>query len=572
MITKEVKSILPVSILLTLVLLFTSPVCALAQKSSPADDVNVLVLCKSQPGHSDETVVSDSGGKVKRSYHIVPAIAASVPRGKLEALKRNPAVVRIEEDTTVQITGQALPWGVDRIDAEVAHQSNKGTGVRVAILDTGIDLDHTDLRVAGGVSMLPDIPTADDDNGHGTLVAGIVAALDNGEGVVGVAPEAEIYAVKVLNQSGSGSLGAILAGIEWAVDNQMQVINMSIGSSMEWPTLVQDALQRAWDAGIVIVAGAGNGGNAEGTGDNIWAPGRYAPVIAVGATDGTDKRYSLSCTGATLELMAPGVNVNSTARGGGYGGISCTSAASPHAAGLAALLIASGITTNVEVRQALRNGARDLGAPGWDPQYGWGLINAGAVGAYVAQPANTTSPVVPEPVLAPAPTPAPAPAEAEVGATTTDGVVASSGEVSATSDTAPVQDNSAVGADVTQPADTTSTAPEPAPAPAPAPAEAEVSATSTDGVEPIVVETSVTSTVAVDSTSVETGITDGPAPADKVKKLNGKDAKPAKDAIKDARKADAGIPAGKAGISDDKTKEQGVKASDGKDAKPAQKK
>ena len=264
-------------------------------------------------------------------------------------------------------------------DADLAHPSSEGTRVKVAILDSGIDLDHPDLNVAGEVTFVPGTTSGDDDNGHGTLVAGIVAALNNDIGPTGVAPEVELYSVKVLNQNGDGVMCLIEQGIEWAVENKMDVINISIGSPMNWPNTVIAALENAYNAGIVIVAGAGNGGTPDGEGNNIWAPARYEPVIAVGATDELGSRNSTSSTGDTLELTAPGTNIYSTAMGGGYGYLSQTSASSPYVAGVAARLIAAGMSSNVEVRQALRDLTQDLGDPGWDPQYGWGLISVEAI-------------------------------------------------------------------------------------------------------------------------------------------------------------------------------------------------
>lgn len=273
-------------------------------------------------------------------------------------------------------SSQALPWGVDRIDADLVHPFTKGAGVKIAILDTGVDLDHPDFRIAGSISLIPGIATADDDHGHGTLVAGIIAALDNGIGTLGVAPEAELYAVKVLNEYGTGSLGVIQSGIEWAIQNHMNIINLSMGSTMEWPVTVQDTLKKAYDAGILVIAGAGNGGTAEGTTNCIWAPARYSPMLAVGATDESDNRLAESSTGDALELMAPGNNAYSTTRGGGYGTLNKTSAAAAYATGIAALMIAGGSISNSQVRQILKDTARDLGVTGRDNQYGYGLVNA----------------------------------------------------------------------------------------------------------------------------------------------------------------------------------------------------
>ncbi|UCG54457.1 MAG: S8 family peptidase [Dehalococcoidia bacterium] len=277
---------------------------------------------------------------------------------------------------STQVTDEILPWGVERVGAELVHSQNKGQGVKVAILDTGIDLDHPDLWVAGNVSFVEGTVNGDDDNGHGTMVAGIVAALDNGIGVVGIAPEVELYAVKVLDSEGVGTSCAIRKGIEWAIDNDMQVMNMSFGCISKLPQEVRVALKKAYQAGIVLVAAAGNEGTASDEEDNIWAPARYRQVIAVGAIDELDNCYSSSSSGDTLELVAPGVNIYSTLMGGGYADLTATSASSPHVVGVAALLIASGVTSNDEVRQILQSTAEDFEPSGWDSWYGYGLVNA----------------------------------------------------------------------------------------------------------------------------------------------------------------------------------------------------
>ncbi|MFC2017405.1 S8 family peptidase [Chloroflexota bacterium] len=372
--TKKLRYILVIA-LLTIMLAVPSNL-ALAEPSP--DTVDVLVSFYQPPGSDEIELIESLGGSVKAVYHIVPTIAATMPSENLDELSTDPRVKLVEPDITLSacFAGETLPWGVDRVDAELVHPTNKGTGVKVAILDTGIDLDHPDLAVAGNVTFVPEWIDGDDDNGHGTLVAGIVAALDNDIGVIGVAPEASLYAVKVLNEYGSGAMSIILSGIEWAVDNNMQVINMSFGSASNWPSSVIQALDNAYNGGIIIVAGSGNGGTPSGEGNNIWNPARQESVIAVGATDNQDARYTVSSTGYTLELAAPGVNIHSTAMGGSYGYIAGTSASSSHAAGVAALLIASGLTNNVDVRHRLRNSAEDLGAAGWDSQFGKGMVNA----------------------------------------------------------------------------------------------------------------------------------------------------------------------------------------------------
>ncbi|MFQ6122508.1 MAG: S8 family peptidase [Dehalococcoidales bacterium] len=380
-------------VVMLVVITLTVPV-NLALAESPPEMVNVLVTFYQPPGPDEIDLIESLGGTVNKVYHIVPTIAATMPSENLDELGADPRVKYVELDTELStcLTGEVLPWGVDRVDAELVHPSNKGTGVKVAILDTGIDLDHPDLAVSGNVTFVPGTTNGDDDNGHGTLVAGIVAALDNDIGVIGVAPEASLYAVKVLNQDGNTVSSSVLSGIEWSVDNNMQVINMSFGSILESPSAVKEALDTAYNAGIVIVAGAGNGGTASGEGNNVWSPARNPPVIAVGATDELDARYTYSSTGYTLELVAPGVSVYSTAMGGDYGYITGTSASSPHVAGVAALLIASGMTSNVDIRYRLQNSAEDLGASGWDTQFGKGMVNVN-LAINFSEPPDQTAPI-----------------------------------------------------------------------------------------------------------------------------------------------------------------------------------
>ncbi|MEM2849629.1 MAG: S8 family serine peptidase, partial [Candidatus Bathyarchaeia archaeon] len=221
-------------------------------------------------------------------------------------------------------------------------------------------------------------PYPSDDNGHGTHVAGTVAALFNTIGVVGVAPKAYIYAVKMLDSSGSGTIAWAVQAIQWSVDNGMQILSMSWGASADYQAL-RDACKAAYDKGLLLVAAAGNSGSSSGTGDNVLYPAKYDSVIAVAATDQNNNRASWSSTGLAVELAAPGVNIYSTYKNNGYATLSGTSMATPHVSGTAALVWAKNPTlTNVEVRKILQNTATDLGASGRDSQYGYGLVNASA--------------------------------------------------------------------------------------------------------------------------------------------------------------------------------------------------
>ncbi|MBI4331447.1 MAG: S8 family peptidase [Chloroflexi bacterium] len=368
------------------------PLLSPAAAQSPVR--TVLVSFDHQPGSQDAAIIVSLGGAVKRTYTIVPTILADISEGQLDRLRRLPGVLRVEDDVPVRALSEVMDWGVDRVDAELIHPTNKGTGIKVAVLDTGIDLSHPDLVVTGNVSFVAGVPTGNDDNGHGTLVAGIIGARDNDIGTIGVAPEAALYAVKVLSSTGGGWVSDIIAGLEWATNNGMQVVNMSLGDG-QWPWAGEQALTNASNAGIVLVAGAGNKGNAGGTGNNVVYPALYSTVIAVGATDEQNARLSSSGTGYGLELMAPGNNNYSTALGGGYGYLTQTSASTPHVSGVAALLLKAGFTAT-SARQRMRDSATDLGAAGWDPQHGQGLVNVYQALNFTEPPDKTapTTPIV----------------------------------------------------------------------------------------------------------------------------------------------------------------------------------
>jgi subtilisin len=274
---------------------------------------------------------------------------------------------------------QTIPYGLENVQALDAHQNGvTGEGINVAILDTGIDRTHSDLsaNVAGGFSVFTDSANSDpynDGNGHGTHVAGTVAAANNGDGVLGVAYDANLYAVKVLNNAGGGSLAGVAEGIEWSIENDMDIINMSLGA-LTGSIILEEYADLANEAGILVIAAAGNSGNSFGTGDNVNYPAVYDSVLAVAATDQNNDRGSFSSTGPTVEISAPGVNVLSTVPNNGHQTFSGTSMAAPHVAGVAAIVWgAKPELSNEELRQVLNETALDLGTPA---HYGNGLVQA----------------------------------------------------------------------------------------------------------------------------------------------------------------------------------------------------
>ncbi len=269
-------------------------------------------------------------------------------------------VASVIQDRRVSASAQVLPPGIDRVDADVSTTAaGDGSGtvdVDIAVIDTGIDTKHRDLNVVGGVNCIPGGLSFNDLNGHGTHVAGIAGAKDNRIGVVGVAPGARLWAVRVLNSQGSGTWSSIICGVDWVTQraSSIEVANMSLGGSGPEGSCtdggLRQAICRSTAAGVTYVVAAGNS-SADA---RFFVPATYDEVITVSAiTDfdgrpgglgaptcaiGTDDTFaSFSNFGPDVDLTAPGVCVLSTWRGGGYNTISGTSMASPHVAAAAAL-------------------------------------------------------------------------------------------------------------------------------------------------------------------------------------------------------------------------------------------
>ena len=350
--------------------------------AAPPEKADFLIGFHGAPGPAEQALVRGLGGEIYRQFTIVNVVAAHMTPRAAEALARSPRVAYVEPDFLMYALQQQVPWGIDRVFGDEKYLfptwgTSTGVGIGVAVLDTGIDATHEDLKVAGGINTMDgaDSGAWADGHGHGTHVAGTIAAVDNIVGVVGVAPAVSLYAVKVLSDGGSGSISGIVAGIEWAVNHQeIRVSNMSFGSSTSSQTL-KDACDSAYAAGHLLVSSAGNSGNPAGRGDNVGYPAAYSSVIAVAASTSNDTRASYSSTGPAVELIAPGSSILSTLPGNSYGTYSGTSMASPHVAGVAALVWAADPTlSNVELRAILQTTAENLGLP-WNHQ-GYGLVRA----------------------------------------------------------------------------------------------------------------------------------------------------------------------------------------------------
>jgi subtilisin family serine protease len=313
------------------------------------------------------------GVSVSQRYHsALKGYAATIPQARLDDIRRDPRVAFVSEDRPVEAFAQTLPTGVNRIDGELSsHSSSNAGNIAVAVIDTGSG-PHADLNIAGGKNCSTG-RSFSDGNGHGTHVAGTIGAINNGAGVVGVAPGIPIYSVRVLNNQGSGSFSSIICGVDWVTANaaslNIKVANMSLGGSGSddgnCGNTNADAMHKAIctsvAAGVTYVVAAGNSNvnfagfvpaaynevlTATAVADFNGQPGGGAAATCRADVDDTAADFSnFTLPGSSDEghtIAAPGVCILSTWKGGGFNTISGTSMASPHTAGTAALCIGTG--------------------------------------------------------------------------------------------------------------------------------------------------------------------------------------------------------------------------------------
>ncbi|MEU1971467.1 S8 family serine peptidase [Microbacterium sp. NPDC019599] len=342
-----------------------APMATAAAAPSPAEKYIVTLKPGADPGTVAAKHQRSRGASVTHVYrHALHGYAASMSSSAAAAIAAQPEVAAVIPDLDVQMSAQSLPPGIDRVGADessAAAGDGRGTvDADIAILDTGIDAKHRDLNVVGGVNCIKGNNSYADLNGHGTHVSGTAAAKDNSVGVVGVAPGARLWAVRVLDANGGGSWSSIICGIDWVTARAatIEVANMSLGGAGGAGSCtdhgLREAICRSTAAGVTYVVAAGNSAADAGG----FVPATFDEVITVSAiTDfdgepggvgtpscqtGFDDTFAnFSNYGADVDLTAPGMCVLSTWRGGGYRSISGTSMASPHVAGAAALFLSA---------------------------------------------------------------------------------------------------------------------------------------------------------------------------------------------------------------------------------------
>lgn len=292
--------------------------------------------------------------------HALQGFSARLPSSLMRKLAADPDVVLVEKDLEVRAVSQETPWGITHSGAAASstaagNGSGQVSGVRIYILDTGIQPTHPDLNVQGGINFSGRKQSDwSDRNGHGTHVAGTAAARDNGSHVVGIAPGAPLYAVKVLGDNGSGYLSNVVRGVDWVVSHKgatPKIVNMSLGAySGTAETSLDIAVRSAIEQGVVFAIAAGNDSRDAA----LYSPAHVSEAITVGAYAISSTFAGFSNYGAVVDILAPGVGILSTWVRSSTATISGTSMAAPHVAGAAALYLSQNAgATPAQVRNAL---------------------------------------------------------------------------------------------------------------------------------------------------------------------------------------------------------------------------
>ncbi|OXT15145.1 hypothetical protein B9K06_22830 [Bacillus sp. OG2] len=360
--------------------------------SAEEKDQDVIIIYKNKDGKNK---IKEESSEIVHEFKSIPAISASLTDKDILQLKKDPDVISIEKDVTLRITGEVtkeIPfeesqWGFQTVNPYAASfaEGIDGTGVKIAVVDSGI-APHAELTIAGGISTVDYTSSYTDDNGHGTHVAGIIGAKRNGAGMVGVAPGSLIYAVKTINASGEGNLQDLLEGLDWAIQNHMDIVNLSLGSPAGSPAM-KSMIDKASDSGILVVASAGNDSGP------VNYPAKYESSIAVSSVDQNKNLASYSSRGPEVDVTAPGTGIASTYLNNKYALMSGTSQAAPHAAGILALVKQKNpAMTQPQLREELKKYTEDLGPAGVDSLYGYGLVNYAVYKEPAPQPPAPTVP------------------------------------------------------------------------------------------------------------------------------------------------------------------------------------
>lgn len=365
--------------------ILTCALAALPQAQESEEKITLLVNFHTQPGAVEREWVTDQlGGQIKYNYEMIPAMAIIVSPDQIDAVVEHPNVDVVEEDGQAYVTDIDNTWGVKMIGGGLAHNLGAfGDGITVGLIDTGLDYNHPEVAhvYLGGHDYVNNDTDPMDDHMHGTHVTGTIAALRDGAGVVGVAPNIQMWVAKGFNAGGSGDYSDLIKCVEYVSLQGCDVVNNSWGGGGSY-TLKQ-AFAASHAAGVIHICASGNNYSLGG----ISAPAKYDTTYAIGAMETMWQAAGFSNTGPQLDFAAPGVDILSCDLGGGYTYASGTSMATPHVVGVAALALASGTISDQngdgllwdELYERLQLTAVDTGDPGWDKTFGHGMVNAQAV-------------------------------------------------------------------------------------------------------------------------------------------------------------------------------------------------
>ena len=324
--------------------------------------------------------------KIIRQFDTIPIAEIEVSKSQLDEIQMDTSTYTVLPEFSYQIAEDTMTGSFKQMKVTPTQVTPyTGKGVKVAVLDTGIDTEHSDLLVRGGIcSMKTNCSKGikyDDDNGHGTHVAGIIAGLKNNAGIQGVSPNVELYAIKSLNRNGGGETLDIVAGVEWAIENKIDILNLSLTTDNNDPAL-RMVLEKAYESGMTIVAAVGNEGETLQK-DSVQYPARYESVIGDSDITASNTKLVQSSSGPAVEIAAPGTSILSTypreldtedGTQNGYYSDTGTSMAAPHVTGVLALYKERyPSASNDKLRQMLQVTAADLGTKGRDESFGYGL-------------------------------------------------------------------------------------------------------------------------------------------------------------------------------------------------------
>ncbi|MGO1057644.1 S8 family peptidase [Planococcus sp. FY231025] len=330
--------------------------------------------------------IQEQFGPALTDYEEVPLLEMELSDSEKAELEKQFSSAEIYPNREYEVAADVAPTSFTITKSTPAESTPyTGKGVRVAVLDTGVDTEHPDLVVKGGICTAEECAPGisyDDNFGHGTHVAGIISGRKNNSGIIGMAPNVELYAIKAMDREGIGTTAQVTEGVKWAIQNDIDILNLSISISV-YDRPLELMLQEAYKQGMLIVSAAGNEGGAAGE-DTITYPGKFPSVIAVGAVNNNLTREANSSVGPAMEIVAPGTGIYSSypkeldiwdAKNDGFVSLTGTSMAAPHIAGVLALYKEQHpALTNVKLREILQSTVRDLGTAGRDQTFGYGLV------------------------------------------------------------------------------------------------------------------------------------------------------------------------------------------------------